>query len=77
MVPICVNSTVIASEPVFSWQTSAISKSIKIGSNLPYAPKRVFICVSDSETSFGKDRASATFLFQLERVHFPSVIQTH
>ncbi len=30
-----------------------------------------------SETSFGKDEASATFLFQVERVRFPSAIQPH
>ncbi len=41
------------------------------------SPKRSFICVSASKTSFGKGGASAMFWLQVERVCSPSVIQSH
>ncbi len=42
----------IASEPVFPQQT--FCQEATITSNLPYAPKRLFICVSASEPPLGR-----------------------
>ncbi len=64
----------IASEPVFG-TFCHFFKRVIITFNFPYAPQRLFICVT--ETSFGKDEASTMFLFQVERVRYPSVIQSH
>lgn len=54
-----------------------ILERVTITFTLPYAPKRLFISVGESEISFGKDEASAMFLFKVQWVRFPSVIQSH
>ncbi len=44
----------IASLLMFPWQTSAIIQEAVITSNLPYAPKQLFICVNASEPPSGR-----------------------
>lgn len=68
----------IASSPCFPCRLLChLPRGLQPPLNFPYAPKRLSICVSVSKTSFEKDGASATFLFQVEWFRFPSIIQSH
>ncbi len=68
----------IASSPCFPCRLLChLPRGLQPPVHFPYAPKRLSICVSVSETSFEKDGASAMFLFQVEWLRFPSIIQSH